>query len=74
MRFGIAANATAETAGQPHQVGIFEGFVRPGQRPPPHTEPAGIMPHPEIGVQNDPVHAIVAAAQQILIECSAHLS
>ena len=68
VRFGIAANATAETAGQPHQVGIFEGFVRPGQRPPPHTKAARTMPHAEVGVQNDPIHAVVAAAQQILIE------
>jgi hypothetical protein len=26
------------------------------------------MPHPEIGVQHDAIHAIVAAAQQILVE------
>src|SRR3984893_9213623 len=68
VQFGIAANATAETAGQPHQVGIFEGFVRPGQRPPPDGKPTGTMPHAEVGVQNDPIHAIVAAAQEILIQ------
>src|ERR1700719_3809924 len=68
VRFGIAATATAETAGQPHQVGIFEGFVRPGQRSPPHPKPTGTMPHAEVGVQNDPIHAIVAAAQEILIQ------
>src|SRR5712671_1951187 len=68
VRFGVAANAAAETAGHPHQVGIFEGFVRSGQRPPPHPKPTGTMPHAEVGVQNDPIHAIVAAVQQILIE------
>ena len=26
------------------------------------------MPHAEIGIQNDPIHAIVATAQQVLIE------
>src|SRR5260370_7665283 len=26
------------------------------------------MPHAEVGVQNDPIHAIVAAAQEILIQ------
>src|ERR1700732_4361057 len=26
------------------------------------------MPHAKVGVQNDPIHAIVAAVQQILIE------
>src|ERR1700736_3256121 len=65
---GVAANAAVETAGHPHQVGIFEGFVRSGQRPPPHPKPTGTMPHAEVGVQNDPIHAIVAAVQQILIE------
>src|SRR6202011_5578850 len=28
----------------------------------------GTMPHAEVGVQNDPIHAIVAAAQEILIQ------
>src|SRR5467141_131680 len=26
------------------------------------------MPHSEVGVQNDPIHAIIAAAQEILIQ------
>ena len=68
VRFGITANATAEPAGQPHQVGIFERLVRSGQRPPPHPEPTGTMAHAEVGVQNDAIDAIVAAAQQILIQ------
>ena len=68
MRFGVAANATAETVGHPHQVGILKSFVRPGQRPPPHPKSTGTMPHAEVGVQNDPIHAIVAAAQEILIQ------
>src|ERR1700719_539604 len=68
VRFRITANATAEPAGQPHQVGVFERLIRSGQRPPPHTEPARIMAHAEIRVQNNAIDAIVAAAQQILIE------
>jgi hypothetical protein len=68
VRLGIAANATAETAGQAHQVGIVERLVRAGQRPPPHPETTGIMPHSEKGVQYDAIDAIVAAAQQILVE------
>src|SRR5262249_12954976 len=63
-----AANATAEPAGHPHEVGVFECLIRSGQRPPPHTEPTRIMSHAEVCVKNDPVHAVVAAAQQILIE------
>jgi hypothetical protein len=66
--FGITANTTAEPAGHPHQVSVFERLVRSGQRPPPHTEPAGIMAHAEVRVQNDPVDAIVTADQQILVE------
>ena len=68
MGFGITANATAEPAGQPHQVGVFERLIRSGQRPPPHTEPARIMAHAEVRIQNNAIDAIVAAAQQILIE------
>src|SRR5258708_6887786 len=73
-RYSVAMSclrSPTETAGQPHQVGIFEGFVRPGQRPPPHPKPTGTMPHAEVGVQNDPIHAIVAAAQEILIQSGA---
>ena len=66
--FGITANATAEPAGQPHQVGIFERLIRSGQCPPPHTEPARIMAHAEVRIQNNAIDAIVATAQQILIE------
>src|SRR5215472_8540043 len=68
VTFGLATHATAEPAGQPHQVGVFERLIRSRQRPPPHPEPARIMAHAEIGVQNDPVDAIVTAAQQIAIE------
>ena len=45
---GITANATAEPAGQPHKVGVFERLVRSGQRPPPHPEPARTMAHASI--------------------------
>ena len=66
--FGITANATAEAAGHPHQVGVLQRLVRSGQRPPPHTKPARIMAHAEVRVQDNAIDAIVAAAQQILIE------
>src|SRR5215831_7720353 len=68
LRLGVTAHATAEPAGQTHQVGVLERLVRSRQRPPPHTEAAGIMPHREKSVENDAVDAIVAAAQQILVE------
>src|SRR5205085_8386523 len=62
------ANATAEPAGQPHQVGVFERLIRSSQCPPPHPEPTRIMAHAEVSVQNNAIDAIVATAQQILIE------
>src|SRR5215467_11555617 len=66
--FRITTNATAEAAGHPHQVGVFERFIRSGQRPPPNTEPARIVSHAEIRVQDNAIDAIVAAAQQVLVE------
>ena len=68
VRFGIASHAPAEPAGQPHQMGIVEGFVRSGQCSPPHAEATGTMSHAEVGVQHDAIDTIVAAAQQLLIE------
>ena len=41
--------------------------IGPGQCPPPQTEPACTVPHSEVRVQHDPIHAIVAASQQFLI-------
>src|SRR5262249_50555538 len=66
--FRITTNATAEAAGHPHQGGVFERFIRSGQRPPPNTEPARIVSHAEIRVQDNAIDAIVAAAQQVLVE------
>ena len=60
---GITAQAAAEPAGEPHEIGVLERLVRSGERPPPQPEPAGKMPVAEIRVQNDPVDAVVAAAQ-----------
>ena len=68
MRLGVTAKPTTEAAGHPHQVGVGQRLVGPGQRPPPHAEAAGIMPHPEIAVKDDAIHAIVAAAQEILVQ------
>jgi hypothetical protein len=62
VRLGVTANPTTEAAGHPHQIGVGQRLVGPGQRPSPHAEAAGIMPHPEIAVEDDAIHAIVAAA------------
>src|SRR3984893_2455736 len=68
VRLGVASHASTEPAGQPHQVSVVQRVVRSGERPPPHAETARTMPHPEVRVQNDAVHTIVAAAQQFLVE------
>ena len=43
--FGVAPQATAETACHSHQVGVVQRVIRTSQRPPPQTEPTGTMPH-----------------------------
>jgi len=63
VRSGVTAHSATKPAGQPHEVGVLERLVRSGQRPPSQAEPTGIMPRSEIGVENDPVDAIIAAAQ-----------
>jgi len=68
--FGITVNAPTEAAGHPHQVHIFQCVVRSGQRSPPEAEPAWIMPHAKIAIQNDPIDAIVTADKKLSIEIS----
>ena len=40
------------------------------QPPPPGPEPAGIMAYREEGVQYDPVHAVIAAVDQVPVPFS----
>ena len=68
MGFSIAANAATETTRHPHQVRVVQGVIGSGQRSPPHLKAPGRMSHTEISIQHDPIDAIVAAGQQILIE------
>jgi len=57
-----------EAAREPHQVRVVQLIVAaPVQPPPPAPEPARVVPHGEVGVQHDPVHAVIAAGQQIPI-------
>src|SRR6266511_4220798 len=50
-----------------HQVRVLPRFIRPGQSAPRQPESAGIMAYPEIRIQHNPVHAVVAAPQQVRI-------
>ena len=74
LGLGPRAKATAETAGQAHQMRVVQRFVRPGQRPPPQTKATWIMPHAKVGIQHDPVYAIVAAGQQVRIPIAQRVS
>ena len=66
--FGIAAKTTTETTGQAHQMGVVQGVIGPGQGSPPDMESARRMPHTEVRTQNDPIYAIVAAGEKILVK------
>ena len=33
----------------------------------PHPEPARVVPEREVGVEHDPIHAVIAAGQQIAV-------
>jgi len=64
-----------EPARQPHQVGVVQHRIRPGltapdQAPPPGPEPARRVPHRVVGIQHDPVHAVIPASQQIPVPLS----
>ncbi len=37
------------------------------QAPPPHPKPARVVTQREVGVEHDPVHAVVGAGQQLAI-------
>jgi hypothetical protein len=55
-----------EPAREPHQVRVVELLIAVIVEPaPPAPEPARIMAQGEVGIQHDPVHAVIAAGQQV---------
>ena len=59
-------DAAGEPARHPHQVRIVQVVVRTVvPAPPPRPEPTRVMAQREEGVQHDPVHAVIAAGQQV---------
>jgi len=65
---GEPAHPAAEPARHPHQMGVVQlllGVVV--QAPPPHPKPARVVPQREVGVEHDPVHAVVSAGQQLAV-------
>ena len=68
VRFRIAAKAATEATRHPHQMSVVQGVIGPSQGLPPYMKAPGRMSHTEVSIQNDPIDAIVAAGEKILIE------
>ena len=63
---GPGPDPTGEPARQPHQVRVVEGVVAVVMpAPPPHPEPARVVPEREVRVEHDPIHTVVAAGHQL---------
>src|SRR5207249_3777727 len=64
---GEGPDPAGETSRHPHEVRVVELVVTAAmQGPPPGAEPAGVVAQPEVGVQHDSVHTVVAAPKQSL--------
>ena len=62
VRVRPGLDPAGEPARHPHQVRVVQLLVAVAvQPPPPAPEPARVMPQREIGVQHDPVHAVIAS-------------
>ena len=68
VRFRITAKAATEATRHPHQMSVVQGVIGPSQGLPPYMKAPGRMSHTEVSIQNDPIDAIVAAGEKILIE------
>ena len=65
---GVGSQATSEVACHSHQVVVVQLLVAASvQLPPPGPEAARAVAHPEVGVEDDPVHAVVDAGQQVAV-------
>ncbi len=72
---GPGPDPPREPARQPHQVSVVQhriglGVTAPDQAPPPGPESARRAPHRVVGIQHDPVHAVIPASQQIPVPLS----
>src|SRR5215831_18873910 len=69
MGSGIASQATAEPAGQPHQMGLIQGLIASRQLSPPQPESTGAVTQAEVSIQQDPIYTVITACHNILIQC-----
>jgi hypothetical protein len=68
---GPTADPAGEPAGQPHQMGVIQRVVAVVvPTPPPGAEPAWVVTQRIVGVQHDPIHAVIAAGQQAGVACA----
>jgi len=67
MGFGIPTNTTTQPPRHSHQMGIVQLIIRTHQSPPPGTKTACSLSHLKVGVQDNPIHAIIGGFQQALI-------
>jgi hypothetical protein len=70
VRRGGRPHPPREPAGHPDQVRVVQLRVITVQPPPPDPEPARTVTQRVVGVQDDPVHTVVGAGQQIAIPCT----
>jgi hypothetical protein len=67
VRGGRGPDPAGEPAGHPHQVRVVQLPVVAVQPSPPGAEPARVITQRVVGVEHDPVHAVVAAIEQIAV-------
>src|SRR5260370_11902639 len=61
------AQATAKRARHAHQMAVVERVVAALQTRPPDAKSSGAARQRKISIQNDPVHTIVLAGQQVRV-------
>jgi hypothetical protein len=67
VSLGPGAKATAESPRHTHEMRIIEALIGAVKHAPPTAKAPFADPHWEVRIQDDPIHAIVAALQKILI-------